>query len=249
MPAVLPAVPAAAADGSSGRSLTLGGGSRRGETHTGEVPTAKRARENDEEDPMEEADPKQGKQRGKKHEKKQLAKRSDDTDKLLKLVAKLALKLSQEMTLVQAVVFDIIILESEGLEMKAMYEEGKKYGELTRGKSGHTYGPPHVWLFGALLTSLHKRGDQVGLKNKTKIGELLQIWELQEVEAKNEAVRACKTSKMYDREKRRLILGFGYLDREMRQAVLQGLEQIGGVRKFGRAPMGSLEKAIQAMID
>eukprot|EP00971_Amphidinium_carterae_P144327 2860313-Amphidinium_carterae.1 len=163
-------------------------------------------------------------------------------------MAKMQLQTSQNLRLVMSVVFETFVLKANSPEAEAMAEEGRKYGEQTRGKPGHALGPPHVWLFGALLKALQQRGDAVGAVNATAVKQLAERYALLTLGAKAELVKACRMQKTFDKECRRLLLALSPGVAEQQQ-LLAALAQTGAVHKLGRAPEGEMERSLQRAVE
>ncbi len=131
--------------------------------------------------------------------------------------------------MVNSVVIDVVEYYAKHKDMVAIYEEGKKCGEATPGKSEDTD------------QDLHTSGYLVPSRGRN------EYWEAVEMSQKLEAVRDHKSMKMY--EKRRRVLLYGSLHREVKKAVLSSQKQGDGIRKYGRTPIVPMEKALGSYLD
>ena len=168
--------------------------------------------------------------------------------KLLKLMIKQMLRLSQQVRGIEGVIFDTVILKANSAEVAGIQEQTKAYGDGVKAKGKkHELGPPHPWAWGGLVVALQKRGVAVGQKNQDTIAAHLQELGEMTTEEKCEAVRFCRITKMFDQQLRRLTISI--TDKNLRQAVLQALIQTGGERKLGQGPATNMERELQEFIE
>ena len=173
--------------------------------------------------------------------------RSTEVDSdLLTAMVKLQLQTCQNLREVQSVVLDVYIIKASDPVIKAATEQGQLYADQTRGKKGHTLGPPTPWIFGAILTDLAGR-DGVGAKNQQDLKAYLEQGEGMELHDKIEAVPVARITKLYDQEMRRVILSIRAV--EVRRMLNSSMKQLGADHKLGKAPPGGLERLLQEWLD
>ena len=71
--------------------------------------------------------------------------------------------------------------------------------------------------------------------------------EMQSPDEKADTCRACRMDKTYQTSLKRITISIP--DKNIRSAILNSLEQLGGERKSGRAPKGNMERELQTFID
>eukprot|EP00929_Paragymnodinium_shiwhaense_P085838 TRINITY_DN46294_c0_g1_i1.p2 TRINITY_DN46294_c0_g1~~TRINITY_DN46294_c0_g1_i1.p2 ORF type:complete len:236 (-),score=88.67 TRINITY_DN46294_c0_g1_i1:104-811(-) len=205
--------------------------------------------------------------RGGSGSKKDKDKSKNNDDKTQKQMLKLLLSLSAQVADLKQVMVDIVILPTEDKLVVATKQEYQKYAAncKTAGK-GHKLGPPTPYVYMALLNALIEAGPAVGGRNETFLKKYHKSVVKAELHSMLDHIKVCRVSKMFDGTKKRLELAWGPLATslrmgedgmeeevaditEVRAHTLSALEQLGGERKFGRAPKGWLEKELQKIID
>ena len=74
------------------------------------------------------------------------------------LIMKMLLQGAQRGRDTDSVVFDFMVGPSDSAEVTSMTEQNTNYQDSTKGKKGHSLGPPQIWTFGGLLSELVKKG-------------------------------------------------------------------------------------------
>ncbi|CAK0855184.1 unnamed protein product [Prorocentrum cordatum] len=163
------------------------------------------------------------------------------------LMLKFLLQLGQSKRNIEGVVFDCLILDGTSQEANAMSAQGVRYNEaVTASGKGHNHGPPHLWIFGGLLTALLQRKDAVGAANAKKLVEIKQSIEQWDEAKRGDMIKFCKMDRCYDVNKRKLML---HLHPEIRQCIIDAMIQTGAEWKQGRAPVSHMERELQDWLE
>ena len=169
---------------------------------------------------------------------------------LLTLMLKSQLRTEQRLREDEACLFDTFIGPAESLFLNQLAEQTQHYGGHIKGKKDHGLGPPHVYACLGFLEGLMKNHKQeVGAQNCQAVEKWAKELEELPWEAVADQVRMFKLSKVFDKEKRRLTFCLAPQLVEERKAVAGCLEQLGWVRKYGKAPPSHMEREPQEFLD
>ena len=127
-------------------------------------------------------------------------------------------------------------------------KQGQRYAKAVAHK-GHGLGPPHLYVFGAVLKEEHKASEEDGTVHAETqwLQEKLATYEAFSLEERSELVTFFRVSKVYRSDQVRLTmsLGHGSLADEFRQKLLPTWrEREGWSQKIGRPPAGHLEREL-----
>lgn len=167
---------------------------------------------------------------------------------LFQIMMKLSLNNAQNVREHSSALFDLVIIDSTCEPIIAMKDAGRQYALACR-KAGkdHTYGPPFLHLFNALLTSLCTLANKIGQANHGKISPYAEIFGDFETNEACDILKTCKLDRAFSSSVVKLYLCFPSCP--IRKEVLAALEQLGGKRKFGRAPIGAMESELQSWLE
>ena len=232
MPATLGAPPGAAPAGSAGSGAPAAGATRPAAGEGGRRKLARNATDPD-------------------RDKKKCGNIQGENKKLKQLMLKAILRGEQRGRDMESCLFDTLTGRSDAAEVMAMSEQNTNYGAAVKesGK-GHDHGPPFIWTYGGLLTSLCQQGEKIGQANAVAMRAILNEYQDLSVQEKCDRIKFCRVSKMFDQQQKRITLCFpmGVADKQ-RGPVLASLVQLGWQRKQGRAPPTHLERELQAWLD
>lgn len=169
------------------------------------------------------------------------------TRKLIGLMIKMILSLAQGRRDTEGAVFDTLLGESGLPEVATMEEQCTVYQK--KAVKGHSLGPPHIWVFGALLAVVVKRCEAVAAANLEVLKEFLQTYESADVETKADPVRFCRVSKFYNHWQKRIILCLARECGQFRKALMGALVEAKFVRRQGRAPATLMERELQEWLE
>lgn len=155
-----------------------------------------------------------------------------DTTQLLQTLVKATLANAQANRDLAGALFDVAIILKEPPEAEAVAAEGRRYSDKVRGNRDHQLGPPHAWMFGALLKQIHSRGAAVGMAN---------AYDTYGIEEKADEVQHFQMVQTYGRTKTRIVMAVERTG--VRSLLLGALVQLGAERKVGRAPRAPREGA------
>ena len=165
------------------------------------------------------------------------------------LLCKAMLSQMQQTRDTNGVIYDTLMVNKDTPPVQQMEEEGRKYSEAAKDRN-HQLGPPHVWAYGALLAALVDQKDTIGLHNHTELKKHFDVYEmLNTAEEKNEMIRYCRLAKVFDKEKRRIVLAWGQGYNQERKVVMDSLRQLGAEHKVCSAPRGAMERELQKMLE
>eukprot|EP00974_Lingulodinium_polyedra_P036018 3455680-Lingulodinium_polyedra.AAC.1 len=89
-------------------------------------------------------------------------------------IVKNLLALNQKVRFLEAVNYTTIMVKADSSVAEAMAEEGRKYAKACREEgAGHSYGPPHPWMWGAMISAMAGTGEKLGQLNKKGVEEHL----------------------------------------------------------------------------
>ena len=123
-----------------------------------------------------------------------------DQAKLLILMLKQVLNLVQGMRDVQSILFDIVLLPKTCSLVQQCIIQGRRYSETTKQKK-HGLGPPHLYVWGAIMNLLGESNDLVKAAYIN--------YEKMSIAARNDLVKMCRCAKLFKEEQRKLVLTFG----------------------------------------
>ena len=94
---------------------------------------------------------------------------------------------------------ETVVIKSDSNVAANMMAEGKGYAAKCKGVGkGHTFGPPHVYVWGAMCAQLVAEGEKIGGTNLAVLKEHVMWLEVAGVEEKCEVISHCRIEKMYD---------------------------------------------------
>ncbi len=102
-------------------------------------------------------------------------------------------------------------------------------------------------MFGGLLFALHNRAQAVGAANATTLACYWEKYQEMDNEEKSGQARYCRLAPVYDKTGMKVILNIESTG--IRKELLSALQQLGGIRKYGRAPPGALEREMQKFLE
>ncbi len=91
--------------------------------------------------------------------------------------------------------------------------------------------------------------SDVGARNKEKLAELDKMISEMTAVGRDLTIRACKAKVCFDKDWTKIAIAMQGKAEPYRDAIAISLEQIGVMRKSGRAPPSNLERSIQSLID
>lgn len=173
------------------------------------------------------------------------------------LLFKQVVRSSQSSHDLEAVVLDTPIGPAEQALCTAMSEQDLIYAaETNRIGRGNELGPPHVWSFGGMMTSLCNQEDQVEAgSDLNMLSEELKNefgkYEALSVPAKANTVRYCRLSKLFDEKVRRVTLAFAEDEASqlLKNSVPPTLVSSKFAPKSGRAPAIHMERELQGWLE
>ena len=173
----------------------------------------------------------------------------DENKKLMSLMVKQLLKVSQQTRDIEGVVFETVIGPADSAAVKSALTQNTTYSEQTKVKGrGHGLGPPHHWTFGGFISGLAESPSLL-LPTKTKLQEALKNYGDMNEEAKNEVVRFFRISKMHDSSKKRLTYSLGPAGLELREHLNSALDQLSWEKRCGKAPTSHMERELQKWLE
>ena len=167
---------------------------------------------------------------------------------LMCLMVKQLLRSAQVGRELWGAMFDTVVVKNDTPEPMAMSEQTGSYAKLVQEEGrGHKRGPPYIWAWAGLISSLDKRGQVVGAMTAKKLKEYMTELEGMDIEQRCEAVKFCRLDKMYNQELRRIT--FCCSNGEARAAVLKAFDEVGAERKQGKAPASYMERELQEWVE
>ena len=168
-----------------------------------------------------------------------------------KLILKNLLSLNQRMRDVEGILHEVLVVATDMGECQAMLLDEQKYSAACKAAGAdHSYGPPHPHKYIALLRCLIRdRKDILGQDVHEGLTAHLSEFEQLETPGRLAMLRACRTEKMYDASKKRLVLCFGPAGEKMKLIVLASMIKLGAEHKEGRAPPGGMERGLQECLE
>ena len=180
----------------------------------------------------------------------QLAKLSPGLRALLSAMLKSSLSLQQRQRSLEGVIFDVVVVKTETKFVDMMQEQGRAFAhkvEENRGKDEREeVGPPHLFVFAALLAGLLEDEAKIGQANKDLIESYQSKFEIMDLQEGADQILYCRLERCYKQEFKKVVLS---IERSgVRSAVLSALTQLGGSRKQGRAPRGAQERDLEVWL-
>ena len=162
-----------------------------------------------------------------------------DQAKLLILMLKQVLNLVQGQRELQSVLFDIVIFPATADIIQKCIIQGRRYAEAVKEK-GHKQGPPRLYVFGAILSWASETSESAK-DTYTKYKGL-------SLESRNDIIRLCKCSKIFNAETRKLTLTFGcgaeaLALRSILLPLIIALPEAS--HPIGKAPRGYMERELE----
>ena len=148
----------------------------------------------------------------------------------------------------ESILYDVVLLPSDSEAVKAIKSSTKQWDQEVKEKGrNHGLGPPRLRAWDGLIAAL--AASDVGSRNKEKLKELEEKLKTATAMERELSIRARKAKVCYDKEFTKIAVSVQHLASSSRELLLSSLEQVGAVRKSGRAPPTNLERSIQKMID
>ena len=186
------------------------------------------------------------------------AKDKEGAEKLQTLLVKAVLRLSQAERDTASIIFGTFLGDTESPVVTAAETQSKLYSAQVKGTPGHKLGPPHIYVFGGVLSALVEMGLAAGGANTAEtLKEAQQSYEAMTIDERCQVVQFCRLSKTYVKERRRLTWSLGALETPegqtqshlLRVALARALVETKWERRFGRAPPSHLERELQGFLD
>ena len=127
---------------------------------------------------------------------RRLKKKQDvfENQEMVTTMAKALSQCQQQIRSFNGVLFDVLVIKSEASVVARMKEQGQQYAKSVKGKKD--IGPPHVYVWGGLITGLIEEKEKIGLahykelvKHAREFGELM-------TESKADSWMASEASKL-----------------------------------------------------
>ena len=190
-----------------------------------------------------------------KEKKAAIERKRKDTDfrsgqrKMLVLLVKQVLKISQGQKDLWSAVMETVLIEAEGDILKNMKLQTTAYNLRLENKEATpaAMGPPHIYAMAGLMKAIVETKEAVGKKNMEEMNEVYTKYMGMKVEDRATMIRVCRTDKMWRADQRRLTLFLA--DQQISQLVVECLVQLGNTRKQGRAPATYLERELQEFVE
>jgi hypothetical protein len=91
------------------------------------------------------------------------------------------------------------------------------------------------------------KGPSIGQNNFDVLKAHLEDLDTMSTEEKCEVCRFCRVDRMWKQDLKRITMSI--LSPKVREAILDGLKQLGAERKSGRAPAGNMERQLQGFLE
>lgn len=182
---------------------------------------------------------------------KRLGNITGENKQVLGLVVKATLQQQQKVAALEGALFDTHLGEDTASDpvVLSMGEQTSLYAKEVQAKGkGHGYGPPHLWAYGGLISSLCKLGGKIGHSTSDHLKKHLEEYETMEVKEKCEIVRYCRLSSTYKSSDRRITICLAPCH-PVRPYLNRALEELNWERKFGKAPKAFLERELQEWLN
>ena len=163
-------------------------------------------------------------------------------------MVKAYLQLAQRVRMLVAAVMITFRMKAGNAEVVKMVKALQDYASDAKAKGkDHDMGPPHLYLWLALIEALIERGDQVGQKNLATLKQYDEVLADISMDDLADQVPYVRLSKMYKKEFKRL--EFHVTDGKVKKLVQDSLTSIGAVRLHGAAPPTGLEVLMQEVLE
>ena len=172
-----------------------------------------------------------------------------ETKKLMTVLMKQVLHNTQQIREVEGALFDTMLGPSDSPLVLGMGEQGTNYQSAVKeaGK-GHGLGPPHIYVFAGLISSLTKSNPaEVGEENHSQLVQSLKHLDTIDLHAKCELVQLCRLNNTHIKEIKRITLCFApnTLAQQLRTVVVQSMMRLKWEVKEGKAPPSFMERELQ----
>ena len=159
---------------------------------------------------------------------------------LMELIIKAVLQVTQLGRDTQAALCDVFLVPAVSSFVLSAHRQGKRYAAATLGKAGHGLGPPHLFVFAALVDFVHKNTIAGSAACLT-----MERWKEYSLEQKQELVRLCKCVRMFNQDQRKfvVIFGPGQEAQAIRSDLLAALKGVWDWKQ-GRPPPGNMERRL-----
>jgi hypothetical protein len=168
---------------------------------------------------------------------------TEDQAKLLTLMMKIILQLSQTSREITGILFYTWTLPDSDIFSKNLSVQGRRYNYMVQ-TPGHGLGSPHLYVFGSLLMTI------VSLNLNPADKTLQSDYEAMTMDQRSDVIRLCKLAKLFQPDQRKLALTFGngpmgqrYKDRVLEVLLGSGRRE-GWVYRPGRPPSGHMERLL-----
>jgi hypothetical protein len=159
---------------------------------------------------------------------------------LMELIIKAVLQVTQLGRDTQAALCDVFLVPAVSSFVMSAHRQGKRYAVATQGKTGHGLGPPHLFVFAALVDFVHSSAIAGSAACLT-----MERWKEFTLEQKQELVRLCKCVRMFNQDQRKfvVIFGPGQEAQAIRNDLLAALKGVWDWKQ-GRPPPGNMERRL-----
>ena len=159
---------------------------------------------------------------------------------------KLVMQCVQGVREVSGILFDVFLLPAASPLCTLCTQQGKRYARATE-EGGHGLGPPHIYVFAAVLTFLAESASAIDVDRQN-----LENWKQLNIEQRCELIKLCKVAKLFDQTQRKAVFAFGPGPEAaaLRSQVLTRLKAEEGFQfKVGKPPPGNLERQLSQFLD
>ena len=167
------------------------------------------------------------------------------------------LSLCQESRVAMGILLDVWVIPTAASLHQKLRETGRVYArkaeELGR---NHTLGPPHVWMFGALLNYLKECTD-VRTQTRKALTEIAQAYETWDTALTCQIVRMVRITKCFKSESKKLWISLGEvgmqveskMSHSLRLTLIRAMGDIPNHRRTqGKAPAGYTEQQLSEFL-
>jgi hypothetical protein len=206
-------------------------------TNSGSAPAASSVAQNSQSAPARGQPRGQQRNSGKKGSNKDF---SEGQISLMELIVKALLQVTQLGRDTQAALCDVFLIPAVSSFVMSAHRQGKRYAAATQGKTGHGLGPPHLFVFAALVDYVHTNAIAGSAACLT-----MERWKEFSLEQKQELVRLCKCVRMFNQDQRKfvVIFGPGQEAQAIRNDLLAALKGVWDWKQ-GRPPPGNMERRL-----
>ena len=128
--------------------------------------------------------------------------------------------------------------------------EGKGYSERTKGKRGHTEGPPHPHIWNSLIIATAK-DPQLEPNDRDQLNAYAQEWRVKGPLALCDEIRCCRTKKCFDTKYLNLFVRVreGTQSATVWGIIKKRMVLSGSILREGLAPQSNMEREIEKFLE